>query len=40
MSYNKNHIKIRIRNIISNGVVLIVSLGYSSITSQEPLFGF
>ena len=40
MSFNKNFIKIRNRNIISNGVILIATLGSLGLTIQDPLVGF
>ena len=40
MSDNKNFIKIRNRNMISNGVILIATLGSLGLTIQDPLVGF
>ena len=40
MSDNKNFIKIRNRNMISNGVILIATLGSLGLTIQDPLFGY
>jgi len=40
LSDNKNFIKIRNRNMISNGVILIATLGSLGLTIQDPLFGF
>ena len=40
MSFNKNFIKIKNKNIISNGVILIATLGSLGLTIQDPLVGF
>ena len=40
MSDNKNFIKIRNRNMISNGVLSIATLGSLGLTIQDPFVGF